>query len=170
MGASACAFSSFTLGWHFSHFTSACLPSSGKFVFAWLKRGVAFQETSLWHFSHLLLSCPRCSSKWHWAHCVGKPRKVTCFGFFARAARTAGSRISRSLWQSAHLTSACGPGENPSAGGPAAGGNSGAARTRSTEPDIPEVHRDGDVRCDGDDQEPGERCVEHPPAAQEVLQ
>src|SRR3989441_7343471 len=65
---------------------------------------------------------------------------------------------------------ASGPGENTSARAPAAARNSAAARTRSAEEDIPEVHRDGDVRCDRDDQEAGEGSVEHAPAPQEALQ
>src|SRR2546423_5389910 len=65
---------------------------------------------------------------------------------------------------------ASGPGENTSARAPAAASITAAARIRSAEPDIPEVHRDCDVRGNRDDQEASERCVEQAPAAEQFLQ
>ena len=54
-------------------------------------------------------SWPRCSSKWHAAHAVGAPSRVSRAGCFPRTSRTAGSRTRRRSWQRAHSTRRCLP-------------------------------------------------------------
>src|SRR5690242_11162481 len=64
-----------------------------------------------------------------------------------------------------------GPGEKTSArAAKARSARAAATAKRSAEPDIAEVHRDGDVRCDGDDEKTCQRGVEQAPAAEQLLE
>src|SRR5689334_14403768 len=104
---------------------------------------------------------------------------MSCFVVLWQARQVSLDSFPPATWHLVQLArpsrSACdcasGPGEKMSARAPpAAASTNAAARTRSTEKDIPEVHRDGDVRRDREHEEPRERGVEHAPAAEELLQ
>ena len=79
--------------WQAAHFADACLPVSGKRVFAAWSKGAPRNARSSWQAAQSFWNSPRWGSRWHAAH-------VSDRGFtFAALSR----------WQATQATAACRP-------------------------------------------------------------